>query len=182
MLDRNKLIADIVGNVEHAIGLQKMGNHFDVVQFKQNQAIVSINIEIGVSGESHLEFFVFFTLGDEPAVMDEFSSVLEVWIHDYGHEIVHLYHLDEKVIKWIVKIICISVLLDRIISFLRFVLYSCSSARFLKDIVVLSYSLIQSMISVGHCKESDCRSILNELKQVLVIFNGLLSQLIIHRC
>ena len=82
MFDRNKLISDIIGNVEHAIGLQKMGDHFDVVQFKKNQTIVSINVEIRVSGESHFELLVFFTLGDEPAVMDELSSVLEVWVHD----------------------------------------------------------------------------------------------------
>ena len=96
--------------------------------------------------------------------MDELSSVLEVWVHDHGHEIVHFYHLDEKEIKWIVKIICGSDLLDWIISILRSFLDSCSSARLLKDIVVLSYSLIQSMIPVGHCKESNCCSILNELK------------------
>jgi hypothetical protein len=181
MFYRNKLIANIIGDVKHAIGLQKMGDHFDIIQFQKNQAIVSVNIEVRVSGKCHFQLFVFFALGDEPAVMDELSSVLKIWVHDYGHEIVHLDHLDKKVIKRVVKVISSSNLLW-ISSFLRPFLDGCTGTFLLVDLVVLSDSLIKSMVPVGHGKESNCRSILDQFKKVFVILNGLLGQLIVHRC
>ena len=149
MFYRNKLIANVICDVEHAIGLQKMGDHFDIVQFQKNQAIVSVNIEVRVSGKCHFQLFVFFALGDEPAVMDELSSILEVWVHYNGHEIVHFNHLDEKKIERIIKIILASDLLGCIGSFLGlFLVNSCSRVRLFKDVVVLSDSLIQCVISV----------------------------------
>jgi hypothetical protein len=182
MFYRNKLISNIVSNMEHAIGLQEMGNHLDVVQLQENQAIVSVNVEIWVSRESHFEFFVFFALGDEPAVVDELSSVLKIWVHDYGHEIVHLDHLDEKVIKRVVEVISTSDLLGCISSISRLLLDGCTGTVLFVDLVVLSDSLIKSMVPVGHGKESNCRSILDQFKKVFVILNGLLGQLIVHRC
>lgn len=150
MFYRNKLIANIIGDVKHAIGLQKMGDHFDIVQFQKNQAIVSVNIEVRVSGKCHFQLFVFFALGDEPAVMDELSSVLEVWVHYNRHEIIHFNHLDEKKIERIIKIILASDLLVWIVgSFLGlFLVYKSSGVRLFKNVVVLSDSLIQCMISV----------------------------------
>ena len=36
MLYRNKLVSNVSGDVQHAIGRQKMCNHFDVICFKQD--------------------------------------------------------------------------------------------------------------------------------------------------
>ena len=140
-----------------------MGNHLDVVQLQENQAIVSIDVEVWVSGESHFQLLVFFALGDEPAVMDELSSVLKIWVHDYGHEIVHLDHLDKKVIKRVVKVISSSNLLW-ISSFLRPFLDGCTGTVLFVDLVVLSDSLIKSMVPVGHGKECNGRSVLDQFE------------------
>lgn len=34
VLNGDKLVANVIGDVEHAIGLQDVSDHFDVIQFK----------------------------------------------------------------------------------------------------------------------------------------------------
>jgi len=159
-----------------------MGDHLDIVRFKKDQKIVSVDVEIWISGESHFQLLVFFALSDEPAVMDEFSSVFEIWVHDYGHEIVHLDHLNEKVIKRIIEVLLAPYLLGWVLAVWCFFLYILSGVGFLKDIVVLSHSLIQSVISVGYSEVSNCCSVLNELEQILMILDSLLGQSLVHGC
>jgi len=46
----------------------------------------------------------------------------------------------------------------------------------------VSQSIEKTLVPVGHCKVSDGNSVLRELQQILVIFYGLLCDVVVHWC
>ena len=73
---------------ELRVDLQKVLDRHVVVGVEQYEQILSVHVKIGVSGHCNLELLVVSAFGDHPAVVYELPPVLEVWVHDDGHEVV----------------------------------------------------------------------------------------------
>ena len=76
-----------------------MRDHLAVFRFEQLKQISAIQVKILIQRNGQLKLLVIDRLGYHPAVMDEVTSVLHRWIHNYGHEIVDLHYLVENLLK-----------------------------------------------------------------------------------
>lgn len=100
--DWNEFVADIFSDVELAVSLQNMCDHWVILGLKKSQQILSGEIEVRILRNGQFELLVFCGLGNEPAVMDELPSAVESWVHDDGHEVISARYLSEDLFQeWI---------------------------------------------------------------------------------
>lgn len=93
--DHDKLVPNVLNNVQLAVGSQDMGDHLVVMRFQKLEQILSGEIKELVLRDCHFELIVLLGFGNDPAVVHKFSSVLQIWIHNHRHEVILVHHASE---------------------------------------------------------------------------------------
>ena len=65
-----------------------MVNGIVVVGVELHQQILTVEMEVRVSGHSDLQFLILSPLGNDPTIVHELSSIFQVWIHNDRHKLV----------------------------------------------------------------------------------------------
>ena len=154
--DRNELVTDIVSDMELAHTIDQMVDHISFVIFQNNKQVVSVQEEEWVLGDLHLKLLVLTALSNDPAVMDELSAVVEIWVHYQRHEIEEIDHLVELIAheSFLVSVdLWQLVLLPPIVFLFSF-----------RCLVILNKCFIQGLVSVGGCEESNCCSVVDQFQ------------------
>ena len=131
------------------------------------QTVFSGQVKVIVSRNGKHQLLVGSSLGNAPDIVDEVSSVFQLWIHNHGHEIVVLDDLQENVLH-------ILVLKGHQFD-LWSILFGLFSVR-----IKAPKSVKQRLISVHSSIECDGAPILYLDEQVLMVLDRLPGNPIIH--
>ena len=168
MFDTDQFVADVFLAQELAVRVKNMGHHLIIMRIQQNQQVISSQEEVLVFWHSELQLIILWSLGDDPAVMDELSPIPEVRVHDDRHEVVFLDHFNKLDLDYIGLL---SFLLSLFVALVILV----------KHVQVIDEGVVEGEVPVDARKEGDCAFVLHELEQVLVILYSLIGNLVIHR-
>lgn len=99
MFDRHQFVTDVFLDLQSHLNLEHVLDHHVVLGLDELVDVVSGDEEIGVIGNSHFELEVLGEFGDQPGVVHEMTSILEVGVHDHRKEVVLKHHFVEAGLK-----------------------------------------------------------------------------------
>lgn len=72
--------------------LQHVLDHLVILSLKQLEDVIPCYVEVGIVGDGDLKLHILSQLSDQPGIVNKFSSLFKLWIHDHRHEIVFINH------------------------------------------------------------------------------------------